>query len=65
MRTRLMSVSLHRMTHVDLKPYVISSEYLNFPIENNVKKTSSYYAIQITFNKRKLKGRNLSMHVAD
>jgi hypothetical protein len=26
----LISVSLHRMTHVDLKQFMISSEYLNF-----------------------------------
>jgi hypothetical protein len=59
-----MSVTLQRMTHVDIKQFVISSEYLNFRSEINVKKIPSYYAIKITFNERRLKGSNLSIHVA-
>ena len=60
-----MSGSLHRVTHVDLKQFMMSSEYINFHSENILKIISSYYAIQITFNKRRLKGRILSIHVAD
>jgi len=53
------------MTHVDLKQFMISSEYINFHSENILKIISSYYVNQITFNKRRLKGRILSIHVAD
>jgi len=55
MRIRLMSVSLNRVTHVDLKQFKISSEYLNFHIKNNVKIISSYYANQINLIKGRLK----------
>ena len=59
-----LNVSLHRMTRVSLKQFMISGEYLNFHSENIVKVISSCYAIKITFNIRKFKGSTLSIHVA-
>ena len=40
------------MTHVDLKQFMISSEYFNFRSEIIVKIIPSYYAIKITLNKK-------------
>jgi len=65
MKICLMYVTLQRVTHVDLKQFVISIEYLIFHSEIIVKNLASYYAIKITFNKRRLKDSNLSIHVTD
>jgi hypothetical protein len=55
MKTCLMSVSLHGMTHVDFKQFMISSECLIFHNEIVVKIILSYYANKLHLIRERLK----------